>query len=121
MKRLKRKTQKIQRRVKKYAPGGMYADNTVSGAGQINSTANIVYNESNPAILQQKMANFDNVKNTEIANSKQVAQDIATKDAQSKQEILNTKAQSDASFQQGESLAQTGVEAYSKFAEINSN
>jgi hypothetical protein len=118
MKRLKRKTQKIQRRVKKYAPGGMYADNTVSGAGQINSTANIVYNESNPAILQQKMANFDNVKNTEIANSKQVAQDIATKDAQSKQEILNTKAQSDASFQQGESLAQTGVEAYSKFAKL---
>jgi hypothetical protein len=68
MKTLKRKTQKIQRRVKKYAPGGMYADNTVSGAGQINSTANIVYNESNPEILQQKMANFDNVKNTEIAN-----------------------------------------------------
>jgi hypothetical protein len=118
MKTLKRKTQKIQRRVKKYAPGGMYADNTVSGAGQINSTANIVYNESNPAILQQKMANFDNVKNTEIANSKQVAQDIATKDAQSKQEILNTKAQSDASFQQGESLAQTGADVYSKFSEM---
>ena len=118
MKTLKRKTQKIQRRVKKYAPGGMYADNTVSGAGQINSTANIVYNESNPEILQQKMANFDNVKNTEIANSKQVAQDIATKDAQSKQEILNTKAQSDASFQQGESLAQTGVDVYSKFSEM---
>jgi hypothetical protein len=118
MKTLKRKTQKIQRRVKKYAPGGMYADNTVSGAGQVNSTANIVYNESNPAILQQKMANFDNVKKEEIANSKQMAQNIEAQKQQDEQSVLNAKAQSDASFQQGESLVQTGVDAYSKFAKL---
>jgi len=118
MKTLKRKTQKIQRRVKKYAPGGMYADNTVSGAGQVNSTANIVYNESNPAILQQKMANFDNVKKEEIANSAQMAQTIEAQKQQDEQSVLNAKAKSDASFQQGESLAQTGVDAYSKFSEM---
>lgn len=118
MKTLKRKTQKIQRRVKKYAPGGMYADNTVSGAGQINSTANIVYNESNPAVLQQKMANFDNVKKEEIANSAQMAQTIEAQKQQDAQSVLNAKAKSDASFQQGESLAQTGVDVYSKFSEM---
>ena len=118
MKTLKRKTQKIQRRVKKYAPGGMYADNTISGAGQVNSTANIVYQESNPAVLQQKMANFDNVKKEEIANSAQMAQTIEAQKLQDEQSVLNAKAQSDASFQQGESLAQTGVDAYSKFSKM---
>jgi len=40
---------------KKYPNGGMYGDNTVSSAGQMGNTASLVFQESDPAVLQAKI------------------------------------------------------------------
>jgi hypothetical protein len=58
-----------------YQAGGMYADNTVASAGQgnVGNTANIVYQESNPQLQEQRLAAFE----TERANlSRQADLDV---------------------------------------------
>ncbi len=40
---------------KKFNTGGMYGDNTVSSAGQMGNTASLVFQESDPAVLQAKI------------------------------------------------------------------
>ena len=52
--------------VKRYQPGGMYDDNTVASTGQGNTpvnTSNIVYQENNPALQEQRMKGFTTEKN----------------------------------------------------------
>ena len=66
----------------------MYTDNTVSAAGQGNQTANIVYQESNPEVLNQKLQNLENTKQSLIAESENVATEIENQQAQDKQELL---------------------------------
>ena len=53
-KKIKRK---YKSKYKKYATAGMYNDNTIQASGQQSAgqTANIVFQESNPQVLQQKM------------------------------------------------------------------
>ena len=74
--------------VKKYSTAGMYTDNTVSAAGQGNQTANIVYQESNPEVLNQKLQNLENTKQSLIAESENVATEIENQQAQDEQELL---------------------------------
>jgi hypothetical protein len=52
--------------VKRYQPGGMYAENTVASTGQGNiplNTSNIVYQENNPALQEQRLKGFTDEKN----------------------------------------------------------
>ena len=55
--KIKKQKRKLKSRYKKYVAGGMYADNTVSAAGQgmPGSTANIVFDQSNPKILTENL------------------------------------------------------------------
>ena len=84
----KNKRYKSKYRRKYNTAGVMYTDNTVSAAGQGNQTANIVYQESNPEVLNQKLQNLENTKQSLIAESENVATEIENQQAQDKQELL---------------------------------
>ena len=63
-KKNKKRSYKSKYKIKKYAAAGMYNDNTVAGAGQsaMNSTANIVFQESDPNILKSKLDQLEQAK-----------------------------------------------------------
>lgn len=67
----------------------MYGDNTVSAAGQAGagSTANIVFSESNPQVLQQKLDFMRQQKESLMQSSEQVASDIENQRLQDQQAI----------------------------------
>jgi len=101
MKRKNTKKRKRNKYVSRYNVGGMYNDNTVTSAGQgNNSTANIVYEESNPKVLQEKL-NFLNQTRSNIADqNKAISEEIKAEDDAAQEKIntagLQERAKSDA-------------------------
>ena len=96
-------TKKKQKRYKskypkrKFAAGGMYSDNTVMSAGQggAGSTSNIVYDESNPAVLQQKLQFLEDTKTNLQNTNQQVADQVSADEEQAKVDIENAAVESE--------------------------
>tara|TARA_Y100001937_G_scaffold18647_1_gene25722 strand:+ start:15014 stop:16231 length:1218 start_codon:yes stop_codon:yes gene_type:complete len=122
-KKNKKRSYKSKYKIKKYAAAGMYNDNTVAGAGQsaMNSTANIVFQESDPNILKSKLDQLEQAKKDAMATSEQTASDLAAQDQADQQSIAAAAAEEEQKFQKGEALLQQGKQAYEKFSEIGSN
>jgi len=114
----KYKSKYSTKRKRKYVAGGMYADNTVASAGQgsVGTTANIVFQESNPAILDAKLQQLQDSKNNAIANSDKMATEVEQQDQVDKQNVALAEQESNQSFETGENLARQGMETYDKFA-----
>ena len=75
-------------RVKKYSTAGMYTDNTVSAAGQgNNTTANIVFNESNPQELENRINNLNAIKNQLNQQNQEISEEIKADDAAAQDKI----------------------------------
>ena len=100
----------------RYQAGGMYSSNTISAAGQgnIGNTSNIVYQESNPEILNQKIAAKEANEQLLIQQSSDMAAKIEQMDAQSEVDVATAKQKSDASFAAGESVVKSGLGAVNK-------
>lgn len=109
----------VKKRKRYQAGGSMYADNTVQSAGQgaVGTTANIVFDESNPAVLEAKLQKLEDAKRNAMDSSSEMAASIETQDNQDKQNVALAKLESDKKFESGESVAKQGVEAYDKFQE----
>ena len=114
-----KKNKKKYKRKSKYAVGGMYADNTVQSAGQgaVGTTANVVFDESNPAVLEAKMQKLRDAKEQAQANSESMSQNLVQQDQTDKQSISLAEQESNQKFQAGENVAKQGMEAYDKFQE----
>jgi len=112
-----KKNKKKYKRKSKYAVGGMYADNTVQSAGQgaVGTTANVVFDESNPAVLEAKMQKLKDAKEQAQANSESMSQNLVQQDQTDKQSISLAEQESNQKFQAGEDIAKQGMEAYDKF------
>ena len=98
MAKTKRKNKYKSKYKRKYAAGGsMYSDNTVNAAGQgaIGSTANIVFEQNNPQILQQKLDALKNTKNEIQASSKAMSNEIANQEAQDEIAVQNAALESE--------------------------
>lgn len=110
---MKTKKKKIKNRYKsRYQAGGMYGSNTVSSAGQgTASTSNIVYEESNPAILEEKLKAAQANKEVLMQKSEDMSSKVNQMDAQSKLDIVNAKQQEEAKFTAGESVVKSGLKA----------
>lgn len=98
----KNQKRKLKSRYKKYVAGGMYADNTVSAAGQgmPGSTANIVFDQSNPKILTENLNYLDKIKNQISSENDNIVSELKQEDEQSKIDIeqasLESQQQTDA-------------------------
>lgn len=105
----------IQR--KRRQSGGMYADNTVQSAGQgaAGATANIVFQESNPAILEAKMQKLEEAKQNAMDSSSEMAASVEAQDKQDAQAVALAEQESNQKFQAGENMAKQGMETYDKF------
>lgn len=114
-----KKNKKKYKRKSKYAVGGMYADNTVQSAGQgaVGTTANVVFDESNPAVLEAKMQKLRDAKEQAQANSESMSQNLVQQDQTDKQSISLAEQESNQKFQAGENVAKQGMEAYDKYQE----
>lgn len=91
---------KSRYKVKKYAAAGMYADNTIASAGQgtgVGSTSNIVFSESDPGVLQQRMSLLQGTKDDIIKSNKEMSETIISDEVKSKQEIANVTAEGEKS------------------------
>lgn len=99
-------------KVKKYQPGGMYSDNTVASAGQgsVGTTANKVFDQSNPAVLEQKLEHLQKTKESAMSSSDAIASEIQSEEQASQQQMAAAKAASDAKFTRGEGLLEQGLE-----------
>lgn len=109
-------------RRKRRQSGGMYADNTVQSAGQgsAGTTANIVFQESNPAILEAKMQKLQEAKQNAMDSSSEMAANVEAQDRQDAQAVALAEQESNQKFQAGEDMAKQGMEAYDKFQETAS-
>ena len=114
-KRKKRKSHK-SKYVKRYALAGMYDDNTVGAAGQggIGSTSNIVFDESNPTVLQNKLDFLKNIKEQSTQESNAMATEIENQKIQEEQAISDAAAADAARFTKAESLVKTGADQTTK-------
>lgn len=103
---------------KRHAAGGMYADNTVAAAGQgvTGTTANIVFDQNNPAVLQQKMNFLADTKKTAMSESDAVVASIQQQDQIDQANITKAAQESKAKFAQGETLVKQGLDKGNKFA-----
>ena len=116
-KKIKRKYKSRYKR--KYATAGMYQDNTIQAAGQggVGSTANIVFGENNPAVVQQAKNFLADQKRDAIETNKQVAsedQNIDDKALADMQAIKQKQMKNDAMVSAGmgtikEGLTKTGL------------
>tara|TARA_R110002012_G_scaffold205347_5_gene375213 strand:- start:6292 stop:7479 length:1188 start_codon:yes stop_codon:yes gene_type:complete len=107
----------------KYQTGGsMYTDNTVQSAGQggKGTTANIVFDESNPAVLQSKLQQLEETKNQAIESSTEMAHTIEQQAETDRQEVLQAEAESNQKFQTGENIAKQGMDTYKKSKDLMS-
>ena len=86
---------------KKYQQGGIYGDNTIAAAGQAGagSTANIVFNESNPELQQNRMAFLNQKQQDAMSSSDAMAREL--------QEQAQADAQEIAAFDTRESKLST--------------
>lgn len=113
------KNKKKYKRKSKYAVGGMYSDNTVQSAGQgaVGTTANVVFDESNPAVLEAKMQKLRDAKEQAQSSSESMSQNIEQQDQTDKQNVALAEQESNQKFQSGENVAKQGMETYEKFQE----
>ena len=84
--------------VKMYRPGGMYDDNTVASTGQGNTplnTSNIVYQETNPGLQEQRLKGFTTEKNR-LIEAGRIAQGEAEAIIEQGEEIGETQGEFDA-------------------------
>tara|TARA_R110000744_G_scaffold93772_1_gene181114 strand:+ start:9235 stop:10623 length:1389 start_codon:yes stop_codon:yes gene_type:complete len=88
---------------KKYAAGGMYGDNTVSAAGQVGNTSSIVFEESDPAVLQAK-----------IEAMKQEQERIKLQSDNQVEEIKQDQEEGEASVENAAQDVNTKAESYAK-------
>ena len=88
---------------KKYAAGGMYGDNTVSAAGQVGNTSSIVFEESDPAVLQAK-----------IEAMKQEQERIKLQSDNQVEEIKQDQEEGEASVANAAQDVNTKAESYAK-------
>tara|TARA_R110002012_G_scaffold1455_18_gene6204 strand:- start:1596 stop:2822 length:1227 start_codon:yes stop_codon:yes gene_type:complete len=107
----------VRKKAKYQSGGSMYADNTVQSAGQgsVGTTANIVFQESNPAILEAKLQKLQESKTDAISKNEQMQSDIERQDLLDKQNVALAEQESNKQFETGENIAKQGVEAYDKF------
>ena len=100
----------------------MYTDNTVQSAGQggKGTTANIVFDESNPAVLQSKLQQLEETKNQAIESSTEMAHTIEQQAETDRQEVLQAEAESNQKFQTGENIAKQGMDTYKKSKDLMS-
>jgi len=114
LKKLKKGKKKAYK--SRYQAGGMYGSNTVSSAGQgnVGNTSSIVYQESNPAILEEKLKAKKTNEQLLIQQSSDMATKVEQIDAQAEVDIATAKQKSDASFAAGESVVKSGLGAIKK-------
>ena len=96
--------------IKQYAPGGMYEPNTVSAAGQgsgTGETSNIVYQESNPQVLQAKMQAMESEKQRLLNEADMTQQEVEQIEAGSDAAAAEAAASVGS---KGEQIAGTGKE-----------
>jgi hypothetical protein len=117
------KRKRTNRYKAKYQTGGsMYTDNTVQSAGQggKGTTANIVFDESNPAVLQSKLQQLEETKNQAIESSTEMAHTIEQQAETDRQKVLQAEAESNQKFQTGENIAKQGMDTYKKSKDLMS-
>jgi len=100
-----------RKKVKKFSTAGMYSDNTVASAGQgaTGTTANIVFDQSNPAVLQQKLDHLASTKSAIVSENDAMVEGINAQDQADQQNIQNAADKSAAKFTQGETLTKEGL------------
>ena len=112
LKNITKKRLKGNRYKSRYQVGGMYGDNTVASAGQgrPGATANIVYQESDPKLQEQRIAG-------QKVEEEQLVQDISESTAEAKAlkeqeeiDIANAAAESQQKSAMTSSIIQTGLE-----------
>ena len=114
-----KKTKTKYKRRSKYAVGGMYGDNTVQSAGQgaVGTTSNIVFDESNPAVLEAKLQKLEDAKSAAMTSSDNMSKEVDQQEQVDKQNVALAEQESNQKFQAGENVAKQGMEAYDKFTE----
>lgn len=111
---MKKKKQKrrYKSRYKKYVAGGMYADNTVSAAGQggVGSTANIVFDQSNPGLLRKNLSFLEDTKAKIQAENEDAVSSIKETDEQGKIDIEQAGAEQGAKVDMAGTIIGTGLQ-----------
>jgi len=106
--KLKKKSSKIKRK-NKYAVGGMYQENMIPPG--IGSTSNTVYQESDPALQEQRRKALADKTEGAIEKSSEMAEEIKADKEGDAAAANEAKAQSDSNFNSFSSAAQTFADA----------
>jgi len=95
-----------------YQGGGMYADNTVASAGQGNAgtTANIVYQESNPQIQEQRLSDFESEKESLTRQADIDSQEMEAQQEEDKLTLEQKAAEQEQKSQMVGGTISTGLE-----------
>ena len=96
-----------QYRPQMFQGGGMYSDNTVQAAGQglRGSTSNIVYQEQDPRLQQQRLASQEKELSRIRDESKVTEQEVKQQEEQGKLDVQATALKQQQKFAQGEMAA----------------
>ena len=110
LKKLKKGKKKAYK--SRYQAGGMYGSNTVSSAGQgnVGNTSSIVYQESNPAILEEKLKAKKANEQLLMQQSSDMTAKIEQMDAQSEIDIQTAANKVKAKDQATSSVIKSGLE-----------
>ena len=98
---------------RKYQAGGsMYADNTVQNAGQgaTGTTANIVFQESNPELQEQRLRSLEEQKKTALVEGEAIEQELKQEGEQSKIDIQAAEDKVTAMSNTASSGIKSGIE-----------
>ena len=97
--------------------GGMYADNTVAAAGQGNagSTANIVYQESDPRLQEERISAMEQEKEALTREAESTEQELKQQEEMDKVAVQQAGAQVGQKAEQIAGYAKTGIEQGTKF------
>ena len=100
-----------KRKVKKQS-GGMYTDNTVSatGQGQVGNTANIVYQESDPRLQEERIKGQEETFRQLASEGQQTADQVKQMEEQSKIDIETAAAKEQAKGQMIDTSVRSGLE-----------
>ena len=111
LKKLKKGKKKAYK--SRYQAGGMYGSNTVSSAGQgnVGNTSNIVYQESNPAILEEKLKAKKANEQLLMQQSSDMAAKVEQMDAQAEADIQTAADKVKAKDQATSSIIQSSIKA----------
>tara|TARA_R100001015_G_C4630274_1_gene191788 strand:- start:608 stop:1957 length:1350 start_codon:yes stop_codon:yes gene_type:complete len=97
--------------------GGMYADNTVAAAGQGNagSTANIVYQESDPRLQEERISAMEQEKEALTREAESTEQELKQQEEMDKVAVQQAGAQAGQKTEQIAGYAKMGIEQGTKF------